>query len=110
MISVIGRGRAIGENRCKSVEMQKGRDRLASKQYIRQEELWCNGYSADVTSETTAVQGSLKVSLLGGVLMRSNKDDDGGQSKAMAERWMKERKEGKEGRIATKLAGWPNVA
>ena len=42
--------------------------------------------------------------------MRSNKDDDGGQSKAMAVRWKKERKEGKEGRIATKLAGWPNIA
>ena len=84
--------------------MQKGRDRLASKQCIRQEERWCNGYIADATSETPAVQGSLRVSLLGGDLMRSNKDDDGGQSKALAEHWMKERKEGR------KLAGWPNVA
>ena len=37
--------------------------------------------------------------------MRSNKVDDGGQSKAMADRWIKERKEGKEGRIASWLAG-----
>ena len=36
--------------------------------------------------------------------MRRNKDDDGGKSKALAEHWMKERKEGR------KLAGWPNVA
>ena len=38
--------------------------------------------------------------------MRSNKDDDGGQSKAMAVRWKKERKEGKEGRKDSNQAGW----
>ena len=35
--------------------------------------------------------------------MRSNKDDDGGQSKAMAVRWKKERKEG---RKDSNQAGW----